>query len=170
MSFVGKRLNLFILLMMLLILIGFGGVSVYYQYTFKNINDKYTNLNSDYDICMQNLSHTTSDLNKAFANLASTTTDIRKYDELYESKESEIKAKEDLVDELTADLTRVTLQKEVYKNQIDEAYIEINDLRANNTILENQKASLETDIFNLEEEVECLLNQDDEDEYDMCSS
>lgn len=165
-SFMGKKVNWFLLLMLILVLLGFGGVSVYYQYTFKTVNQEFDDVSSGLSVCEQNLSQTTDALMIAVRNLNSTETDIRKYDVLYEQKAEELETKKDELLDTRADLTRVTLQKEVYKKQIDEAFAEIIGL--NNTIksLSSQIKSLNNQVENQKEEIACLLNTDDSDEYD----
>ncbi len=165
-GFMGKKINLFLLIIIVLILLGFGGVSVYYQYTFKDVNQKYDNISSNLASCKQNLSQTADDLITAVRNLNSTTTDIRKYDVLYEEKAEELESKQTELSNTKAELTRVTLQKEVYKKQIDEAYSKIISL--NNTIddLNQEINSLNNEVEDQKDEISCLLNTEDDEEYD----
>ena len=61
--------------------------------------------------------------------------------------------------------TRVTLQKEVYKKQIDKAYAEI--LSLNNTIssLNQQIRSLNNQLEDQKDTIACLMNTDDSEEF-----
>ena len=92
-SFMGKKVNMFLLLMLMLVLIGFGGVSVYSQYTFKNLKQEYENASTGLSTCQLTLSQTNTSLTSLRRELNSTTTDIRKYDALYEQKAAELDQK-----------------------------------------------------------------------------
>lgn len=164
-GFMGKKVNLFLLLMVLLVLLGFGGVSVYYQYTFKNLNQKFDNISTQLGTCEQNLSQTADSLMIAIRNLNSTETDIRKYDVLYEQKAGELEEKTDELSKTKAELNRAVLQKEVYKKQIDQAYAQIIGLNSTVRSLTQQVYSLQDDIDDLNTRVSCLKNTDDSDEF-----
>jgi len=167
-GFMGQRVNLFLLLMLMLVLLGFGGVSVYYQYTFKNLNDNFENVSTVLDMCTQNLNQTTSSFMSALKNLNSTETDIRKYDVIYEQKAAELEQKKTDLANTQADLTRTTMQKEVYKRQIDEAYAQLIALNRTVTLLNTQINSLSREVDRLNIRVACLRNTDDSDESADC--
>ncbi len=169
-GFMGKKVNLFLLLMIILVLLGFGGISVYYQYTFKNVNQKFDNISTNLGMCEQNLSQTADALMTTIRNLNSTEVDIRKYDVLYEQKAQELETKKDELSDTRADLTRVTLQKEVYKRQIDDAYAQIIGLNKSITSLNSQIRSLERNINRLNTRISCLRNTVDDDELSSCFS
>nr|MCK4930013.1 hypothetical protein [Nanoarchaeota archaeon] len=101
-------------------------------------------------------------------NLNSTEVDIRKYDVLYEQKAQELETKKDELSDTRADLTRVTLQKEVYKRQIDDAYAQIIGLNKSITSLNSQIRSLERNINRLNTRISCLSNTIDDDELTSC--
>src|SRR4030042_493059 len=111
-GFMGKKLNIFLLLMIILILLGMLGVSVYYQNTLKIKKTELANIQ--------------------------------------------------------AELTRVTLQKEVYKRQIDEAYIQIIGLNKTITSLNSQIYSLNREVDRLNTRVSCLRNTADSQELSSC--
>jgi chromosome segregation ATPase len=167
-EFMGKRVNLFLVLMIMLVLIGFGGVSVYYQYTFKNLNQKFDNVSIDLGLCQQNLSVTTDAFMTAVKSLNSTETDIRKYDTLYEQKAAELEQKKTELSNTQAELTRVTVQKEVYKAQIDQAYTQIIGLNRTITTLYGQISGLNVQINRLDNRVTCLRNTPDANEITQC--
>lgn len=164
-GFMGKKVNLFILLMLLLLLLGFGAVSVYYQYTIKNVNDKFDDKSTTLGMCETNLLSNITALKNAEKSLNSTTTDIRKYDVLYEQKAGELEEKEDELSSAKAEINRITIQKEVYKKQIDSAYAQI--IIFNETIddLEDDVRSLTNQFEDQKDRVDCLLGKDDAEEY-----
>ena len=167
-GFMGKRVNLFLLLMLMLVLISFGGISVYYQHTFKDLNQKFDNTTSNLGVCQNNLSQTTNAFMTAIKNLNSTETDIRKYDTLYEQKAGELEQKKGELTNTQAELTRVTLQKEVYKQQIDAAYAQIIGLNRTITNLNTQINSLNAQVSRLKSDITCLKNTADADEQAQC--
>ena len=152
--------------MVMLVLLGLGGVSVYYQYTFRNVNQKFDDISANLDVCEQNLISNITVLKTVKKSLNSTETDIRKYDVLYEQKAEELEEKESELTDAQAELTRVKLQKEVYKRQIDAAYAQIIDLNRTLENLEKEIKNKENLIEDQKEEIACLLNTDDSDEYD----
>lgn len=167
-EFMGKRVNLFLVLMIMLVLIGFGGISVYYQYTFKNLNQKYENVSSNLGFCEQNLSQTTDAFMNAVRSLNSTETDIRKYDTLYEQKAAELEGKKTDLANTQAELTRVTMQKEVYKAQIDQSYVQIINLNRTIATLNGQISGLNAQINRLNSRITCYRNHDDLTELTEC--
>jgi len=167
-EFMGKKVNLFLVLMLMLVLLGFGGVSVYYQYTFKDLNQKFDNVSNNLGVCEQNLSQTTDAFMTAVKNLNSTETDIRKYDTLYEQKAAELEGKKTDLANTQAELTRVTVQKEVYKTQIDQAYTQIIGLNKTITNLYGQINGLNVQINRLNSRVTCLRNNPDGIELEEC--
>ncbi|MBN2052116.1 hypothetical protein JW756_01315 [Candidatus Woesearchaeota archaeon] len=169
-GFMGKKVNLFLLLMLMLVLLGFAGVSVYYQYTFKNLNSQFENVSGVLGYCEQNLNQTTNSFMSALKNLNSTETDIRKYDKIFEDKVRELEQKKSELASTQADLTRVTMQKEVYKKQIDEAYAQLISLNKTVTSLNTQVNSLNREVDRLNTRVACLRNTDDTEEASDCFS
>ena len=160
-SFMGKKVNMFLLLMLMLVLIGFGAVSVYSQYTYKSLKSQHDNATVSLGTCQETLTLTNSSLTKLRSELNSTTTDIRKYDTLYEQKAAELAEKSTQLTSTQADLQRVTLQKEVYKKQIDEAYAKMIALNRTVTTLSLQVDDLEEEVNDLKEKVTCLRNTGD---------
>ncbi|MBU1198498.1 MAG: hypothetical protein KKF46_00285 [Nanoarchaeota archaeon] len=167
-GFMGKKVNLFLLLMIILVLVGFGAISVYYQYTFKNINQKFDDKAGDLGTCELNLVNNMTELLKARSSLSSTTTDIRKYDVLYEQKAEALETKEGELSDTRAELTRVTMQKEVYKRQIDDAFAQIITLNQSIKSLGQQVNSLTIQLNKEKEKVACLINNKDADEWEEC--
>jgi chromosome segregation ATPase len=163
-GFMGKKINMFLLLMILLVLIGFGGVSVYYQYTFKDVNTKFNNKSTDLEMCKQELGQTADTLQSTINKLNSTETDIRKYDIIYEDQASELGKKSEQLSNTQAELTRTTLQKEVYKRQIDDAYADIIKLNKSISSLNKQIISLNNQIDDQKDTISCMKNTDDIDE------
>ena len=169
-GFMGKKVNLFLLLMLILVLIGLGGVGVYYQYTFKNINQKFNDISTNLGMCEQNLSKTADALMTAIRNLNSTETDIRKYDVLYEQKAEEVEEKEEELTRAKADLARLTILSEVWKKERDSYFNQITDFNKTITNLNKQIDNLDDDIYDLNVRISCLVNTDDEDELGSCFS
>lgn len=169
-GFMGKKVNLFLLLMLILIILGLGGVSVYYQYTFKNINQKFNDVSTGLGMCEQNLSQTADALMTAVRNLNSTETDIRKYDVLYEQKAEELENKEDELLNTQADLTRLTILSEVWKKERDIYFSQILDFNKTISNLNKQISDLEDDVDRLNIRISCLVNTDDNDELGTCFS
>ena len=163
-GFMGKKVNMFLLLMIMLVLIGFGGISVYYQFTFKDVNDNYNNLSTNLEICAQNLSQTADALMTTVRKLNSTETDIRKYDIIYEDQAGELDKKSEQLSDTQAELTRTTLQKEVYKRQIDDAYADLIKLNKSIVSLNKQVISLNNQVDDQKDTISCLKNTDDDDE------
>ena len=164
----GKKVNTFLLLMILLVLMGFGGVSVYYQYTFKNINEDFDSISTNLASCEQNLSQTADTLIKAIRKLNSTELDIRKYDKLYEEQTGQLEETEEDLDRTKSELNRMTLLGEVWRKERDAAVSQIKVLNKSISTLNSRINTLENTINRLKDDIDCLLDTNDADETDLC--
>jgi chromosome segregation ATPase len=118
--------------------------------------------------CEQTLAQTNISLFTLRGELNSTTSDIRKYDTLYEQKAGELEQKKTELTSTQAELNRVTLQKEVYKKQIDEAYASIINLNRTITSLNVRVNSLTNQLEDANDVVSCLKNTADAQENAVC--
>ncbi|MFH0870107.1 MAG: hypothetical protein V1866_03560 [archaeon] len=167
-DFMGKKVNMFLLLMIILVLAGLGGVSIYYQHTFKTVNQNFNNASSTLASCQQTLEQTTGTLMSTVKNLNSTESDIRKYDTLYEQKAGELEAKKQDLANTQADLNRITVLKESYKRQLDDYYTKILVLNVTITKLNQNVSSLKNELNSWKDIASCLRNADSESEKIAC--
>lgn len=163
-DFMGKKINMFLLMMVILVLIGMGVLSIFFQHSFKSLNTQFENTSSTLGSCQSELVQTSQALTLAQKSLNSTTTDIRKYDTLYEQKANELESKKTDLAKAQAELNKATVLKETYKRQVDEYFAAVTKL--NNTITKlNQNITImknQLDIW--QERSSCLLSTDDGEE------
>ncbi len=163
-DFMGKKINMFLLMMVILVLIGMGAVSIYFQHSFKVLNTQYDNKTEILGTCQSELSEKNQALTLAQKSLNSTTTDIRKYDTLYEQKANELETKKTDLAKVQADLNRATVLKETYKRQVDEYFASLTTLNATITKLNQNITILKNQLTIWQDRSSCLLNKDDGEE------
>lgn len=163
-DFMGKKVNMFLLLMIIVVLVGMGVVSIYFQHSFKTLNTQFENTTGILGTCQSELSQTNQALSTSQRSLNSTTTDIRKYDTLYEQKAAELETKKTDLSKAQAELNRVTVLKETYKRQVDEYYSKILSLNTTIKTLGQSIASLNSDVTRLQNRAECLRVKSDDQE------
>jgi chromosome segregation ATPase len=167
-EFMGKKLNVFLLLIIIFILLGMLGVSVYYQNTLKNKKNEIESTSGKLSVCEQNVTSMSDILFNTMKSLNSTETDIRKYDTLYEQKAAELEKKKTELSNTQADLTRMTVLQETYKKQIDVYSGQVINLNKNITSLISQVTSLNREVDRLNDRVDCLRNTVDGEERIAC--
>ncbi|MBN2142416.1 hypothetical protein JW711_03730 [Candidatus Woesearchaeota archaeon] len=160
-EFMGKKINFFLVIMIMLVLCGMGMLSIYYQVTFKNFDKRFQDLNQDYGSCQQNLTYAVSTLQQTIRNLNNTESDIRKYDTLYEQKAQELSDIESTLKETQTKLQSETMFKEQFKKkaenyekQILEQTEELEEIRKQNNALQFQVNVLNERVECLDEEIE----------------
>jgi chromosome segregation ATPase len=155
-EFMGKRVNMFLILMLILVLLGIGGISIYYQRTFKDVTSQYDSVSNTLASCQENLSQTTARLVNVQASLNSTTTDIRKYDSLYEQKSQELDQKKKELSDTQTNLQKETLFKQQFQKQSEDYYRQILILNSNITKLTNRVADLTDELDECNDLSACL--------------
>ena len=155
-EYMGKKVNAFLLIMVILVLLGMGGLSIYYQRTFKNVNSAYEDVSTELQTCKQDLTVTSTNLQDAQKSLNSTESDIRKYDTLYEQKARELEQTKDVLSQTKTNLSREILLKEQFKRQSDLYLGNIRSLNSTITQLSNDITNLKRDISRLESRISCL--------------
>jgi len=89
-SFMYKKLNIFLLLLMCVVVIALAGTSIFFQDSFRSLNNQYQDTSKNYTTASQSLQRCQNTLNEKAEKLNSTSLDIRKYDELYTQKTGEL--------------------------------------------------------------------------------
>jgi len=85
-----KKLNIFLLLLMCVVVIALAGTSIFFQDSFRSLNNQYQDTSKNYTTASQSLQRCQNTLNEKAEKLNSTSLDIRKYDELYTQKTGEL--------------------------------------------------------------------------------
>ncbi|MBN1793133.1 hypothetical protein JW826_05610 [Candidatus Woesearchaeota archaeon] len=166
-EFMGRKVNLFLVLMIIIVVLGMGALSIYYQRTFKDVNQEYNELSEQNAACQLNLSTTVNKLQTTIKNLNSTESDIRKYDTLYEQKAQELQDTEKSLNDVKTKLQSETLFKEQFKRQAEQYYSQVQVLNANVSSLEKTLKNKDFLIDTLQTKVDCLEDTSDGNE-DEC--
>jgi chromosome segregation ATPase len=153
----------------MLVILGMGGLSIYYQRTFKNVNDQYDQAANTLKVCQQELSQTAATLQSTVTNLNSTETDIRKYDSLYEQKNAELSETQKALEDTKANLQKETLFKQQFQKQSEAYYAQMQTLQLNVSKLVNRVADLNAEVNDYEDYSDCLLDKTDSQETLQCS-
>ena len=164
-DYMGKRVNMFLVLMIILVIIGMGGISIYYQRTFKDVNSGYESLSSSLESCTANFTQTSQQLIVARNSLNSTESDIRKYDTLYEQKASELENnKKQWLDTQTS-LQKETVFKQQFQKQSEDLAKQVASLKSDVTTRDAQIAKLNVDMNKLRN---CYESHTDAEEASKC--
>jgi peptidoglycan hydrolase CwlO-like protein len=168
MGFMQKRVNAFLLILVLIVAAALAGSSVYFQSTFDKLTNKQDDTAANLSTCKADLDRYKFNLNKTLRSLNTTTQDIRRYDELYTTKDTELKSTQSNLTntQTTLKQTKISLAEETaLKAKYKKDYQDEAELRKSaeeqNTILTAQKAQLESSIINYkqnEDDVEnCII-------------
>ena len=161
-DYMGKKVNGFLMIMLIVVLLGMGGLSIYYQRTFKNVNQDYKEISANYQTCQADLKQTSTTLQNTLSNLNSTESDIRKYDTLYEQKSKEVESQKDELATVKASLQKETLFKQQFQKQAE-------DLKKAVTVINDSLIVLQKDYKALQVEADCLWDTDDSEETEECN-
>jgi uncharacterized protein (DUF3084 family) len=152
-EYMGKKVNMFLIIMIIVVLIGMGGLSIYFQQTFKSVNTAYNEVSADLEKTSNELAITKNELNAVRSNLNNTESDIRKYDDLYAQKQGELDARSKELADTKASLQRETLFKQQFQKQAEELAEDKEDLEDQVDRLSNLVADLRQDLEDCEDEL-----------------
>lgn len=152
MVFLGKNINLVLVVIILLVILLATGTTVLYQRGMSKRTSQYETTSSNLTLCTKALENYRNVLNKKNTQINETSQDIKKYDTLYGQKVAEITKKESDLKDTQQKLNSMTLQKEqfkvlygqtllnisVQKSRINDLLREVNNLKDDEEILRNQ--------------------------------
>lgn len=161
MGFLQKKVNIFLLLIIVIMVIALGVSAVYYNETFMKQGSECAATSSMLDTCESSLQSYKDLLNRTVSELNQTTEDIHKYDVLYENKSVELEStKKDLEDtseelETTKDdlaeyIDRYTLEKK----RADGLQEDFDAMKALRDILAQHVEDLENQVVDLQAELD----------------
>jgi chromosome segregation ATPase len=167
-GFIGKKINIFLVVMIMIVLAGMGGISIYYQNSLKQITDKHVDKSGKLDVCQAELQSTTQTLSNTIKNLNNTEKDIRKYDNIYSQITGELDETSDELSKTKLQLeTAITYQK-IFKQKVDDFQAENIKLKEEVEDLTQEVESQEKEIKKLIKEVNCLYDESDANEEAEC--
>jgi len=161
MGFFQKNVNVFLILLIIISVVGFVGMSVFYQNTFHNVTTSLDASSSDYSICVAKLDNVQNQLAKTVEVLNHTEQDIRKYDTLYANKTSELTSTRSTLQEKSSELTKYIGLHTEEKTRANSLTAEVtrlttakNELSSENNALRIQVGKLESDFDDLRDDYE----------------
>lgn len=115
--YLGKKINIFLLAIIVISLIGIMGMSTYYNTRYEEISNQYKNISNDLKIRTNELITARNQLVQIKGTLNQTSIDVEKYDEIYLEKLSELEN------------TKTSLESEVsQKEKIQKELLETTNL------------------------------------------
>ncbi len=124
-----KKLNVFLLLLMCIVVIALAGTSIFFQDSFRALNGQYQDTSKNYTTAYQSLQRCQNTLNEKAEKLNSTSLDIRKYDELYTQKTGELDQTKNNLLQKDADLKETQAQKAKVEQAYQQALIDQQSLK-----------------------------------------
>lgn len=152
MTYLGKRINVILVILILATVGVVVGGTIFYEDVLRQRTSAYETTSGNLSQCEVQLENYISLLSERESQLNATSQDIRVYDELYQQKEDELSETESELRKRQQELNTVTLQKEQFKELYGEAQTEmarqealitslrgtIDDLREENEAQENE--------------------------------
>ncbi len=158
MAYIKKNVNVALLLLIVLVVAAFAGVSYYYQGTYKNISQNYEVQIDELIKLTSNLSQKEKTLNKTKEELDIRTADKAKFEAMYgnlsEIKEQlakDLEATRTELDSVKVDLANTKVQLASAQTQVDLLNIEVNTL--------NEQVAEKNKLIKKLKELLCPYNQ-----------
>jgi chromosome segregation ATPase len=155
-NFMYKRINIFLLVLMCIIVVGLAGSAIYFQQSFKELSTNYQSVQSNFTTCQNVLDDKEQKLASCVEDLNSTAQDIGKYDTLYEQKVQELQSTKN-------ELQRTDKELKETINELRSTEQEAEDALAEQRRLQDQLQQRKQEIQNLEAEIDNL-----EDDLEAC--
>ncbi len=137
-SFMYKKLNVFLLLLMCIVVIALAGTSIFFQDSFRAINTQYKETSKNYTATGQSLQRCQNTLNQKAEQLNSTSLDISKYDQLYTQKTGELDQTKGKLLETDANLKETQAEKAKVEQAYQQALIDEQGLKQQMIGLQSQ--------------------------------
>ena len=159
MGYLGKNINMLLLLMIIGVVVVLVGITLFFQkgLTLKSTAYETTNLNLSQ--CVNALDTYKQRYQKAEQQINTTAGDIRRYDQLYETRVAELKQTQVNLDEANDQVKTLTLIKASLETQI----ASLNSQLADKT---REITTLQASVTSLRSEIRCLERTADTDEGD----
>ncbi len=154
MSFVGRKINAVLVLLIILVVIIATGTTIIYQRGLSARTRAYEVTQANLSQCTTALENYRERLQQKESELKETSADIAKYDTLYEQKVAELEKTQDLLESTRRQLSTVRLQKEQFKNLYGKALLNISVLQERVADLQEDVASLRRQVSNLQDELD----------------
>ena len=153
-NFMYKRVNIFLLILMCLIVIGLAASAIYFQESFKDITGQYDSVYSNFTTCQQVLSDKNTKLDSCVEDLNSTARDIGKYDTLYEEKEGELVTTQEELRLTNRQLKETKSELQQAQNLYQKELDRVEDLENRITFLNQEIVKMQGTINNLKNELD----------------
>ncbi len=118
-----KKLNVFLLLLMCIVVIALAGTSLFFQDSFRSLNNQYQDTSKNYTTAFQSLQRCQNTLAEKAEKLNSTSLDISKYDQLYTQKTGELDVTKTNLLQKDADLKETQAEKAKVEQAYQQALI-----------------------------------------------
>ncbi|MFC1648020.1 hypothetical protein ACFL1B_01035 [Nanoarchaeota archaeon] len=143
-NFMYKRVNIFLLILMCLIVIGLAASAVYFQESFKSLNNNYESVLTNFTTCSDVLNVKENKLDACIDDLNSSARDIGVYDTIYDQKVDQLKKTQDELMLTDRELKNTKLELANAQSQYQQELQRVTDM-------ERQIASLRQDIIRIQE-------------------
>ena len=151
MSFMGKNINLFLLILVIGVVILLAGASLFFQENLKNINKNLKEERSNLNLCKTELISKINALNQTLENLNFTKQDISKYGVLYQNKTVELETTQSELSEKSEQLSSAT-------TQLTSTKTELADVKAKYTSENILRQELELEVGSLSQELKSVTS------------
>jgi chromosome segregation ATPase len=152
MSYLGKNVNLALLVIIIGVIVALVGTTVFFQRSLQNRTGAFEERTETLEQCQVALANYQDQYTEAQQKVNQTALDIRKYDTLYEQKVAELRETQDTLSQTQQQLQFEKLQKEKFQTFYEGEVSQNKQLNATIATLNNRIIKLENDVEDLEDQ------------------
>lgn len=152
-NFMYKRVNIFLLILMCLIVVGLAGSAIYFQESFKTLNANYDSVLTNFTTCSDVLATKEDKLLSCIEDLNSSAQNIGLYDNLYEQKVEQLQNTQAELELTDQELKQTKLDLSKAQSQYQEQLDIVTDLQAQITTLEEEVDDLEAQLNSCQDDL-----------------
>ena len=158
-SLLKRKINMFIMILIIIFICGGVAVSVLYMNIIKNVSGEKDSFKGNFTSCSASLENYMEVLSMTEKELNSTSEDIKKYDTLYEEKATSLETAQTELQKTKTDLTSTKALLDKTTENLKKATTDLATVTAERTSLQTQVDKLKVDNAKLKSLVDSL--QDD---------
>lgn len=145
-NYMGRNVNLVLLVVIIAVVIGLVGTTVFFQRVLENKTDAYQDTSMTLGQCQVELANYREVASEAQEQANQSAQDVRKYDEIYEQKVGELADTQSQLADTTRQLAFEKLQKERFQASYEQQLSENRKLNITIDSLEDRISDLKSDL------------------------
>lgn len=158
-EFLKNKVNIFLLLLVVILIICIIALSTIYNIEFRNLNKQAKDASKNLALCSKNLTLYSEEVTRLQRQLNMTSQDVETFEDIYIEKTEEVSLKEKEIAKLQQDLKKAKEEVITYKKNYLDTKALLDATTLNLQTCKNEKADLKEELDECESDLEvCLLN------------